>query len=169
MEIAEMGDNRVKIRRVEEQRAVGEIDQREFFENVATYQSRLYATSAAYNQVVVLAGYAGFFAIWASLKPDMARWVIQTSGGLMVVSLILYGGWTVVQMYVGKVHSGHMLAEIAKGREDFHRRIGAAEARGIAASQSLMRWWKPVVWSSGLAALAAGLIVSVSAFLAVAG
>lgn len=164
-----MGNAGTEIEPVGENSEAEEVGQREFFENVATYQSRLYATSAAYNQVVVLAGYAGFFAIWASLKPDMARWVIQTSGGLMVVSLILYGGWTVVQMYVGKVHTGHMLAEIAKGREDFHRRIGAAEARGIAASQSLMRWWKPVVWSSGLTALAASLIVSVSAFLAVAG
>lgn len=47
-----------------------------FYEVTASYQSRMLESSSGYNQVVVLAGYAGFFTIWSTVRNDIPHWLL---------------------------------------------------------------------------------------------
>ena len=137
---------------------------RAFYETLAAYHARLMEASSGYNQIVVLGGYAGFFTVWAATAADLPRWLVLLSGGLMGISLAIYVGWTVVGMIMLRAHSQRMMDEIAKGIEGFFERVEAAEAKGIAASNNLMRFWKPILWSAGVPALIAALLLAGGAF-----
>jgi hypothetical protein len=138
-----------------------------FYEVVASYQSRLLEASSGYNQVVVLAGYAGFFTIWSAVRDDVPHWLLLISGALMGVSLIIYVAWTVWGMVLKQTHIQRMIEEIAKGPEGYLARVQAAEAKNVAEVAGYSKIWKPVVWSSGLTALAAAILVASGAFAAV--
>ena len=56
------------------------------------------AHSLNYNNVIVLAGYGAFFAIWSQVAPDIGKSARALSGGLMAISLISYVIWTVYEM-----------------------------------------------------------------------
>jgi hypothetical protein len=58
-----------------------------------------YSQAQAYTNVVLLAGYAGFFAIWAFLKPDLSKSQIFWSGLLIALSLGTYVLWEVYQSF----------------------------------------------------------------------
>lgn len=140
---------------------------RAFYEALGSYHSRLLEASSGYNQIVVLGGYAGFFTIWAATSTDLPRWLVLLTGGLIGSSLIVYVGWTVANMIMMRSHMQRMMDEIAKGEEGFLERVQAAETKSIAASNKLMRFWKPVLWTAGLPALAGSALLTGGAFWAV--
>ena len=53
----------------------------------------------AYTSVVLLAGYAGFFAIWSFLKNDLSKVQTFSSGLLIALSLSSYIIWEVYQSF----------------------------------------------------------------------
>lgn len=58
-----------------------------------------YGQAQAYSSVILLAGYAGFFAIWSFLRQDISKAQIFISGFLIAVSLTSYIVWEVYQAY----------------------------------------------------------------------
>ena len=138
-----------------------------FWEAAASYQSRMLEASSGYNQIVVLAGYAGFFTIWSAVREDVPHWLLLVSGMLMGVSLIVYVGWTVWSMILSRTGMQRLLNEIAKGPDDYLARVQAAEAKNVSDVNRYMRFWRPVLWSSGLPALIAGLLIAGGAFASV--
>jgi hypothetical protein len=140
---------------------------REFFDYAAAYQSQVLNASAAYNQVIVLAGYAGYFAMWSTMSPDLPRWVVNTSGGLMVLSLTLFIGWTVISMVLGQWQIDRTRAEIDKGVVDYHQRAAAVEIEGVRVRVRINKYWLPTVVVTALLAIAATLLLSGAAFTSV--
>lgn len=138
-----------------------------FFEAAAAYQSRMLEASSGYNQIVVLGGYAGFFAIWSGTAAALPRWLVLVSGALMGFSLIVYVGWTIYGMIVRASHMQRMMDEIKKGPEGFLPRVQAAEAKGAIAVNHYMRFWKPVLWAACAPALVAACLLAGGAFLSV--
>lgn len=135
-----------------------------FYESAAAYQSRLFEASSGYNQVVVLAAYAGFFTIWSTVRQDVPHWLLLISGALMAISLILYVAWTIASMVVMQGNMVRLLGEYSKGVDGYLARVQAVEAQNLAAGKRLMRYWKPTLWSSGLTGMVAGLLIAAGAF-----
>jgi hypothetical protein len=140
---------------------------REFFDYAASYQSRVLDASAAYNQVIVVAGYAAFFAIWSATANDLPRWVTLTCAALMVVSVTLYVGWTIIGMVLIQQHNSRLRSEINKGMEDYLQRIAAAEVRGVEISAKIHRFWIPIVLAAAIPAAIATLLLSGAALVEV--
>jgi hypothetical protein len=138
-----------------------------FYEATASYQSRMLEASSGYNQVVVLAGYAGFFAIWSATADDLPRWVVLLSGALMGVSLAVYVAWVVYSMVMMRSHMQRLLNEIAKGPDGYLERVQKVEVDIVAKTSTYLRLWKPVVWISGVPAALAALLLTSWAFAAV--
>ena len=147
----------------------GEIRERlqAYYEATASYQTRILEASSGYNQVVVLAGYAGFFTIWSAVREDIPHWLLLVSGLLMAASLIVYVGWTVWSMILSRTGMQRLLNEIAKGPDGYLERVQAAEAKNITQVNAYMRLWKPVLWLSGAPALLGGLLLAGAAFASV--
>ena len=53
----------------------------------------------AYTNVILVAGYAGFFAIWNFVKPDLTKATVFWSGLLISLSLAGFIAWEVYNMF----------------------------------------------------------------------
>jgi heme exporter protein D len=137
----------------------------DFFGTLAEFQSRIFDTSTAYNQLIAIGGYAAFFAVWSAVAKEIDRIVLLISGGLIVVSLLVYVTWTVVNMY--RVQSANMatLGTFAKGPEGFEERYKAAVADGHGKNAKLAKFWLPVVWLAGMSGFGAAALLGGAAFL----
>lgn len=141
---------------------------RDFFGTAAEFQSRLFDSSTAYNQLIVIGGYGAFFAVWSAFANHIPPVVLLLSGALMTVSLIIYVTWTVVNMYRLQSSNIGAMQTFAEGVEGFEERYQAALASGHGQSASLLRFWKPVVWLAGLSGLGAALLLAGAAFVGIA-
>ena len=139
-----------------------------FYEAMASYQERILQAASGYNQIVVLAGYAGFFTIWSAAKDDVPHWLLLTSGLLMGLSLIIYVAWTIYGMTITTQNNVQLLNVIGEGPDGYVARLQATAAEQTTKVAAYMRFWRPVLWCSGLPALLAGLLIATGAFSAVA-
>jgi hypothetical protein len=133
---------------------------RDFLGSAAEYQSRMFDASTAYNQIIVIGGYAAFFSIWSAFSKDIDRTVVLSSGVLILVSLIVYVTWTVVGMYQLTRRNIEATSTFAEGVEGFEERIQTVEVAAQQRSRSLLKFWRPVVWASGLTGFAAAALLS---------
>jgi len=124
--------------------------QHDYFGTVAEFQSRLFNSSTAYNQLIVIGGLAAFFSIWSSVSKEIDRPVLLASGGLVLVALIIYISWTVIGMFTLQVQNAKTMQTFAEGVEGFEERYRAALASTHQQSSFLMKYWQPVLWSSSL-------------------
>ena len=139
---------------------------RDFLGNAAEYQSRIFDASTAYNQLIVIGGYAAFFGVWAGFSKDLNRTVILLSGCLVLASLVVYITWTVIGMYQLGRRNIEAAATFGAGIEGFVERFQATEVAAQQRSASLLKFWPPVVWASGLTGFAAAILLGNAALLA---
>lgn len=140
-----------------------EISLREFYQETAHYQQQMYDASSTYNQVIVLAGYAAFFGVWSAFSNEIPKWVMLLSGGLILVSVIVYVGWIVANMLMIKTGNDRIIRQIEGGLVGFRERTLEAERQNVRAVLKMMRFWKPVVAIAGGSALIGSVLLAGSA------
>lgn len=134
-----------------------------FYETLLSFQTKSLEQSSTYNQVIILAGYAAFFAVWSTVSSEIPRWALLVSGGLIVISVIVYVAWTVANMILLKTYQESTAAALAQGFDDFFPRLQQVDGKFLTKRQRIMRWWLPVVAVAGFSALfAAGILASTS-------
>ncbi|HIF6000393.1 TPA: hypothetical protein ACX3F9_002449 [Vibrio parahaemolyticus] len=70
-------------------------------ENIATTKevvAHVYGKANSYSNVIIAAGYVGFFTLWSSLKSDLPQWAILSSGALILLSLMTFIGFELYKM-----------------------------------------------------------------------
>jgi hypothetical protein len=70
-------------------------------ENVAAAKeivSHAYSQANTYSNLIIAAGYVGFFSLWSSIKSDLPEWAILCSGSLILVSLLIFIGFELYKM-----------------------------------------------------------------------
>ena len=72
---------------------------REILEAQKELLAHTFSQAQAYTNVILVAGYAGFFAIWSFLKPDMTKATVFWSGLLISLSLAGFIAWEVYNMF----------------------------------------------------------------------
>lgn len=60
--------------------------------------AHVYGKANSYSNVIIAAGYVGFFTLWTSLKSDLPQWAILTSGALILISLLTFIGFELYKM-----------------------------------------------------------------------
>jgi hypothetical protein len=73
----------------------------------------------AYTNVVLLAGYAGFFAIWSFIRPDITKEQVFWSGLLIALSLTAYMLWEIYGSFY-RSRSLLCLAKAVNNPDKFH-------------------------------------------------
>ncbi|KRA33799.1 hypothetical protein ASD68_12680 [Rhodanobacter sp. Root627] len=66
--------------------------------------TRLQSNASAYTNLVMVAGYAGFFTFWATLSDKLPPWLYAVTGLLIIVSLLLFIGWEITKMIWSALH-----------------------------------------------------------------
>ena len=137
--------------------------QHDYFGAVAEYQSRLMDAATAYNQIIILGGYVAFFGVWSAVQNDIPRWILLTSGSAILLSLVVFIGWTVFNMFQLQTQNMKTLATFSDGVEGFEGRYQAALADGLQDMGWFRKLWVYVVVAASSAALVAALLLSFGA------
>lgn len=145
-----------------------EMTAEEFFDLAASHQAKALETSAAYQQVIILAGYAAFFGVWSGVSNQIPHWVVLLGGSSMLLSVTVYIAWTVANMVGINMHHNAVSEALMGGPEGLHDRIRAAEAVSAARNKVIIRFWIPVVAFCAITAATASISVAGAGFLALA-
>jgi hypothetical protein len=79
---------------------------------------RMHNNHVSYTNLIVVAGYAGFFTFWSTIKSDLPKWLYALSGLLIIVSLLCFIAWEVTKMIWGGLHLRKSEAQLTSHRPD---------------------------------------------------
>lgn len=97
-------DNRVDVCKIfAERKEQIELDRerKQVEQNVAVIKeiiSHTYSKANSYSNVIIAAGYVGFFTLWSGIKKDIPDWAVLTSGALILLSLMIFIGFELYKM-----------------------------------------------------------------------
>ncbi|MFT3898454.1 MAG: hypothetical protein QM719_12310 [Thermomonas sp.] len=102
-----------------------------------------------YAQVVMLAGYAGFFTLWTQTKSQMSLWMFASTGALISISLFLfvcyeiYKTWSLGRFYRGKtvIYENELNEQLEKIHKHWHLIFTISAGTGVVAGLSLVFWF----------------------------
>ena len=102
-----------------------------------------------YIQIVMLAGYAGFFALWTQTRGNMSLWMFASTGVLISISLIvfvgyeLYKSWSLGRFFSSKpqVAAHELNAELSRINKHWHKVFVVSSSTGVIAGVSLLLWF----------------------------
>lgn len=121
--------------------------------------SETYGHAAAYDNAVVVAGYAAFFALWSGVSNDITPMARLMTVVLMGTSLVLYVSWHMIQMLTRQYWDRALAATFAHVRnpmtfDELYLKVD--QERGIALQRTLRFW--PYIFVPSLAFGLAGAV-----------
>lgn len=133
--------------------------------------SDTFGYAATYDNAVVIAGYAAFFALWAGTAADINQFARLSTVGIMGVSLMLYISWQFLQMLTRQRYE-HKRAAIFNHAADPARFnadwLENEKSHGIA-QMRVMRLWPFFFLPSVVLGLLAGVILAYNSLAAAFG
>ncbi|WP_439125146.1 hypothetical protein GKKCFE_17575 [Pseudomonas sp. E141] len=115
------------------------------------------ASAATYTNLILVAGYAGFFGFWSTLSLRLPLWLYSLCGLLALFSLMLFVSWEIVKMIWSNFH-------IAK-TNSMIKAIGGAKLLQLFEASQLQyqirsqRVWWVFLLPAVLSGLAAGFLL----------
>lgn len=95
---------------------------------------KLMTQATNYTNLVMLAGYAGFFGLWSSLVGRLPDWLYAVSGLLALLSLFLFVSWEIIKMVWGSLHmrrTNDMITKPVRGAKPLDLFIAASSLHGV--------------------------------------
>jgi hypothetical protein len=141
-------------RHLANQRSTSEADQ-----TMADIQRR----EEHYTQVVMLAGYGAFFALWTQTRTEMSLWMFASTGSLICVSLLTFVGFELYKWRMGGFFSRHKSPNAREINDEVelinkHWRLvfAVSAGTGLLSGMSLLLWfvYKTIVAASQLSGAA---------------
>ncbi len=77
---------------------------------------KLMGHATNYTNLIMVAGYAGFFAFWSTLAGKIPAWLFSTCGLLITISLTLFIGWELIKMFWSAKHMRRTQSILAQSR-----------------------------------------------------
>ncbi len=74
--------------------------------------SAVYGKATSYTNLIIAAGYVGFFTLWGSIKKDLPEWAILWSGAFILISLLIFIGFEIYKMISGSLHMKSMSTQL---------------------------------------------------------
>lgn len=93
-------------------------------EAVIKVTAALYDKAAAYTNLIIIAGYAAFFAVWGNVRIYLGKREILYAALFMIISLVCFVVWETTKMFItAKSLNGFRNAVIGATPEDFNSRL----------------------------------------------
>jgi len=70
----------------------------ESIRNAKELLAHTYASANSYTNLIIVAGYVGFFTLWSSLIDRLSMWAIASSGALILASLLTFISFELYKM-----------------------------------------------------------------------
>ena len=125
---------------------------------------QMFEKATAYENVILVAGYAGFFALWSAVAHEMPRDTTLWSVGLIGVSLVAYVAFHIAQMVTRAVFQFRTMATVAKklNDADFHDVWAEQMQKPQRANSIVLMAWPVVLGISVPTGLIGGALVAVT-------
>ncbi|MCH5488319.1 hypothetical protein [Pseudomonas syringae] len=110
--------------------------------------------ASTYTNLILVAGYAGFFAFWSTLVAKLPGWLYALSGLLALLSLICFICWELIKMIWGNVHlnrTNEMIIKTVRGPKAIAL-IDAASSLHSAKITKLWMWFLVPTVACGMSA-----------------
>jgi hypothetical protein len=130
-----------------------------------------YSHASAYDNVIIVAGFAGFFALWGGTAEDIQRFPRLVTVVLMAAALLLYVTWHMLQMLT-RQRFEHKRSEAFSLVEDaaaFNARVVDIDREQGVAFQKIYRLWPFIFVPSLFFGFSAGGLLAFSALAAAFG
>lgn len=114
--------------------------------------------STGYANLILVAGYAGYFAFWSTLVERLPHWLYAVSGLLALSSLLLFISWEVTKMIWGTVHLNRIQAMLEKGLRGSSLVQAVEMARTLHAAR-INRLWVGLLVPTVAFGIGAGLLL----------
>lgn len=75
---------------------------------------KLMNNASAYTNLIMVAGYAGYFAFWSTLSGKIPTWLFNACGLAITLSLTLFITWEIVKMFWSAKHMQATQAILSK-------------------------------------------------------
>ncbi len=129
-------------------------------EAAAKLIASLYDKAVAYTNVVIIAGYAAFFAVWANTKSYLGKRETLWAALLVLISILCFVSWETAKMYITATSLKNLRDEVLNAApETFTAKLDQlklAEARLI---MKLLPVWRIIVGVCVVLGLSAGAIL----------
>lgn len=128
-------------------------------ENIAATKevvAHVYGKANSYSNVIIAAGYVGFFTLWSSLKSDLPQWAILSSGALILISLMTFIGFEIYKMISVSVQMHRVSKRLQKPDMSTLNEIQRIEQKSALISA---RVWIFTVIPTVLSGFGAGLVL----------
>ena len=117
-----------------------------------------------YTQVVMLAGYAGFFTLWTQTRTGMSLWMFASTGALIAFSLFVFVGFELYKTWrMGRYYQSNpnpnpqgINQHYAEINKHWHVIFILSAGSGVLAGLSLLFWfvYKTILSAAGMAGAA---------------
>lgn len=134
----------------------------ETIEIVVKVIAEAFDRSTAYANIIILAGYAGFFATWSFVKDYLTERSTIITALLMVLSVIVFVAWEMFKMILGAKdlnRLSHLVPTPPLSPEQFFKRLNRIQNVLQIRKVSLVRYWYVVLTTTVLAGFGAGFIL----------
>lgn len=116
-------------------------------ENITKINAGVYDKAIAYNNAVLITGYASFFAIWTIAKPILNSWIAITSILLMIFSVTIFVLFEIYKMYqanhnLSEYQTAAQLLQQHRNLEAFNSAISKIETKQQAKSLVSIQIWE---------------------------
>lgn len=118
--------------------------------------SHAYAKANSYTNLIIVAGYIGFFTLWSSLKNDLPSWAILSSGFCILLSLLIFIGFELYKMISGSIKMHKLSKRLQNPTIETLNEIQRIERDGALSSAKI---WIFTVIPTVFFGVAAGLIL----------
>lgn len=117
--------------------------------------STLYDKSAAYTNIIMAAGYAGFFTVWSNMKAYMSPAEMRVSAICMLVSLLVFVLWEVTKMILTSRNLHRLLEVLQSPQPEFDAKLKKQQHDERTFNIGFLRAWRIVLVSAIAPALLA--------------
>jgi hypothetical protein len=141
---------------------------KEMFDLQVKVFSTLYDKAVAYTNLIVIAGYAGFFGLWSLTRPYLTKPIALTAALLLAISLTIFVAFEIVKMVnssLASMRRARAFASEGDGTpETFVKNLKAHEAANLRDDLRIARFWP---WSLTITLFfgIAGILTLLSAFI----
>jgi hypothetical protein len=124
---------------------VTNLDLIQTLEALDKFQQKIYDRASAYTRIIIGLAYAGFFTVWAGTSRYMGRRAVLWSALLMILSVMVYAIFEIMQMIIIGRFAIHFTRAI-RGKPD---RI-QIELANLEKSEGAMSKWIAGIWFAAL-------------------
>lgn len=120
-------------------------------------QEKQMSSQASYTNLIMVAGFAGYFAFWSTLVTKIPQWIFALCGLLMTLSLTLFIAWEIIKAFWTSRYF-HQVQEIL-GKPRGSKTLLELQALGAKFSVKGRRWWIWFFATSVITGLSAAIVL----------